>query len=490
LYMHERQRHNQAIAAARAGMSERTARRLEKDPRKPSERQATRGRTVPDPLESVWEPELVPMLETDPSLKPITLLHYLMRSYPESFPDHAVRRTLERRVRDWKALRGPRRDVIFRQRPEPGKQALSDFTDARKLGVTIAGEPFAHMLYHFVLAYSGWQFARVVLGGESFAALAENLQDALWTLGKVPDEHRTDSLSAAFKNLSQEQQADLTARYEALCAHYRLRASRNNPGEAHENGAVEAHNGHLKDALEQALILRGSRDFPDVASYQRFVDEVVARRNATRRGDLDAELRHMHPLPRRRTTDFTEHVVTVLRTGGFWLRNVFYSVPSQLIGHRLRVHVHDARIEAYLGSTHVVTHQRRSVPDGQRAHVVDYRHVIHALKRKPQALAGSMYREGLFPRSEYRRAWQALSAALPQKDACKRMVALLAMAHEEGCEAELAGRIADELHAGRLPEAAALRRRLRPGSDLPADVPVALTAPAQFDALLSQREVA
>ena len=86
--MHERQRHNQAIAAARAGMSERTARRLENDPRKPSERQATRGRTVPDPLESVWEPELVPMLETDPSLKPITLLHYLMRSYPESFPDH------------------------------------------------------------------------------------------------------------------------------------------------------------------------------------------------------------------------------------------------------------------------------------------------------------------------------------------------------------------------------------------------------------------
>ena len=147
-----------------------------------------------------------------------------------------------------------------------------------------------------------------------------------------------------------------------------------------------------------------------MASYQRFVDEVVARRNATRRGDLDAELRHMTPLPRRRTTDFTERVVTVLRTGGFWLRNVFYSVPSQLIGHRVRVHVHDARIEVYLGSTHVVTHPRRRVPQGQRGHVVDYRHVIHALKRKPQALAGSMYRDGLFPRSEYRRAWDALQA--------------------------------------------------------------------------------
>jgi len=488
LYMRERKHHNQAVAAARAGMSERTARRHEKDPRKPSERQAARGRTVPDPLADVWESELVPMLERDPSLKPVTLMHYLMRNHPESFPDQEVRRTLERRVRDWRALRGPRRDVIFRQNQEPGRKALSDFTDASKLGVTIAGEPLAHLLYNFVLPFSGWQFVRVVLGGESFAALSENLQDALWTLGKVPGEHRTDSLSAAYKNLSREQQDDLTARYRDLCRHYGLRASRNNPGEAHENGAVEAHNGHLKDALEQALILRGSRDFPDVASYQRFVDEVVARRNAMRRDDLDAELRHMHRLPRQRTADFTERIVTVLRTGGFWLRNVFYSVPSQLIGHRLRVHIHDARIEAYLGSTHVVTHPRRSVGDGARVHVVDYRHVIHALKRKPQALAGSMYRDGLFPRSEYRRAWDALQAGLPQKDACKRMVALLAMAHEEGCEAELAGLIADDLRAGRLPQADALRRRRRPSTDLPPDVPVALTAPAQFDALLSQQE--
>ncbi len=235
---------------------------------------------------------------------------------------------------------------------------------------------------------------------------------ALWTLGKVPDEHRTDSLSAAFKNLARAQQDDLTARYKTLCDHYSMQPSRNNPGEAHENGAVEAHHGHLKDALEQALILRGSRDFPDVASYQQFVDEVVVRRNATRRGELDVELRHMHPLPRQRTSDFTKRVVTVLRTGGFWLRNVFYSVPSQLIGHRLRVHIHDARIEAYLGSTHVVTHPRHSVRDGERAHVVDYHHVIHALKRKPQAVVGSIYHDGLFPRSEYRHAWQALNDAM------------------------------------------------------------------------------
>lgn len=139
----------------------------------------------------------------------------------------------------------------------------------------------------------------------------------------------------------------------------------------------------------------------------------------------------------------------------------------------------------------MVTHPRRSTGRGARKHVVNYRHVIHALKRKPQALAGSMYRDGLFPRSEYRRAWQALSAALAQKNACKRMVALLAMAHEEACEAELAGLIAADLAAGRLPEPTDLRRRLRPAAAMPADVPVVLTAPADFDALLGrQQEVA
>jgi hypothetical protein len=489
--MTERQVHNQRIAAARTGMSERTARRLETDPRKPSERVPERGRTVPDPLERVWEAELVPMLQTDPRLRPITLLHYLQRAYPAQFPDDRVRRTLERRVRDWKALRGPRRDVVFRQTKEPGRQGLSDFTDARKLGVTIDGAPLDHLLYNFVLAYSGWQFARVVLGGESFAALSEGLQDALWTLGKVPGEHRTDSLSAAFKNLSREQKADVTDRYRGLCRHYRLHPSRNNPGEAHENGAVEAHNGHLKDALDQALILRGSRDFADLASYQRFVDEVVARRNAARSAALEVELREMQPLPRQRTTDFTEAIVTVLSTGGFWLRNVFYSVPSQLIGHRLRVHVHDARIEVFLGSTHVLTHPRQRGERGTRKHVVSYHHVIHSLKRKPQAFAGLSYRDQLFPREAYRRAWDALWAALPHKEACRHMVALLVMAHEDACEGELARLIDAELKVGRLPEAARLRRRLRPDTSMPTDVPVHLTDPHQFDALLThRREVA
>jgi len=221
---------------------------------------------VPDSLEAVWEPVLLPILERDPAVQAVTLLRHLQLSDSDAFPDDRVRRTLERRVRDWRALHGPECDVIFRQTLEPGRMALSDFTDAGELGVTIAGQPLAHRLYHFVLAYSSWEHAAVVLGGESFSALAENLQNALWTLGGVPHEHRTDSLSAAYRNLDAEAAADVTKRYEAFCAHYGMLASRNNPGEAHENGSVETQNNHLKVALDQALILRGSRDFAELAT--------------------------------------------------------------------------------------------------------------------------------------------------------------------------------------------------------------------------------
>jgi len=488
-YMQDRLRHSQRAAAARAGFSERTARRIDADPRLPSQRKPERGRTVPDPLAAVWEPVLLPILERDPAVQAVTLLRHLQMTDPDAFPDDRVRRTLERRVRDWRALNGPARDVIVRQTSEPGRMALSDFTDVAALGVTIAGAPFAHRLYHFVLAYSGWEHVGVVLGGESFTALAENLQNALWALGGVPGEHRTDSLSAAYRNLDAEAAKDVTRRYDDFCDHYGMLASRCNPGEAHENGTVESHHRHLKTALDQALILRGSRDFADLADWRRFVDGLVARRNRHREAALRIEAAALRPLPARRTTDFTELVARVTRTGGFLVNSVFYSAPSRLIGQRLRVHLYDDRIEAYLGATHVASHPRlRSCGDGRRLHRIDCRHVIHALRRKPQALAGSVYRDGLFPRSEYAEAWAVLSAGLPRRDACRRMVDLLWLAHDEACEAELAALIAEELAAGRLPEAGQLKPRLAPRyRPLPDDVPVALTELASFDALLEMR---
>ena len=292
--------------------------------------------------------------------------------------------------------------MIFRQTHEPGRMGLSDFTDMAGSGVTVAGVPLPHRLYHFRLAFSGFEHAHVVLGGESFVALAAGLQDALWALGGAPREHRSDSLSAAFRNLAVEVEEDWTARYDALCGHYGMIASRNNRGIAHENGTIEAAHGHLKGVVEDALLLRGSRDFDTIADYRRFVDELIGRRNSRSRKRIDAERAVLRPLPPRRTEDGEEAIVTVTSSGGFTLRRVFYTVPSRLIGHRLRVRLHDDRLEVFLGGTHLMTLQRgRGYGDRRRAHVIDYRHVIHALRAKPLALPGLAYRDELFPRDAY-----------------------------------------------------------------------------------------
>lgn len=489
LYMSDLQKHSQRTSAARAGFSERTARRFDANPTLPSNRKIVHGRTVADPLEGYWEDDVLPLLERDSALQAVTLLRHLQGLHPLAFPDDRIRRTLERRVRQWRALNGPERDIIFRQTPEPGHMAQSDFTHAEELEVTIAGQAFAHLLYHFVMVYSRWEHVAVVLGGESFTALAENLQQALWFLGGAPQEHRTDSLSAAFRNLTIDQSKDITERYNAFVSHYGMDASRNNRGEAHENGAVESQNRHLKKAIEQALILRGSRDFACIEDYRRFIDVLVARRNRQRAAAVQAEQKHLKPLPPRRTTDFTETVVPVTRTGGFLVKSIFYSAPSQLIGQRLRVHLYDDRLEAFLGSTLVVSHPRaRGRGDGHRVHVINYHHVIHALRRKPQALWSSIYRDSLFPRTEYVEAWKVLQRDLPRRDACRRMVDLLFIAHDRACEAELAVLVATDLDARRLPDPGSLASRLSPRQAvLPRDVGVAHPSLASFDTLLGGR---
>ena len=470
------------VAAARAGFSAATGYRIAQDPRLPSEKRAPRARRRPDPLAAVFDAEVVPMLQASPGLRPVAVFEELMRRHPEL--GAGVRRTLERRIRQWRALHGPEREVIFRQTHEPGRLGFSDFTDMADVGVTVAGELLAHRLYHFRLAFSGFEHADDVLGGESFVALAAGMQDALWALGGAPGEHRSDSLSAAFRNLSPEVEEDWTARYAGLCAHYGMVASRNNRGVAHENGTIESAHGHLKRAIEDALLLRGSRDFATLAEYRRFVDELVGRRNARNRRRIDAERAVLRPLPPRRAEDGEEAMVTVTSSGGFMLRRVFYTVPSRLIGHRLRVRLHDDRLELFLGGTHLMTLPRgRGYGDRRRAHVVDYRHVIHALRAKPMALPGLVYRDQLFPRDAYRRLYDAAMAALPEKAACRLVVEALALAHERGCEADLAAVIDAELDAGVMPDLAGLRARFTPDPQALPQVMVSLTPLSAYDVL-------
>jgi hypothetical protein len=476
-----------SIAAAKAGFSASAAYRFEQDPRLPSQKTAPRGRRRPDPLAAVWDGEVVPLLKSAADLRPIAILGEILRRHPEI--GSGVRRTLERRIRAWRALNGPDRDIIFRQEHVPGRLGLSDFTDMGERGVTVAGETLDHRLYHFRLAFSGWEHAHVVLGGESFVALAEGLQNALWALGKAPLEHRSDSLSAAFRNLDRDAQEDLTRRYEALCAHYGMTPTRNNPGLAHENGSIESPHGHLKSAVKDALLLRGSCEFDTLDAYRGFIDELVGRRNARQAKRLDLERPALQSLPERRTTDYEDAIVTVTSSSGFTLRKVFYSVPSRLIGHRLRVRLYDDRLECLLGSTLLMTLRRgRPQAHGKHGHVVDYRHVIHALRRKPMALLNLVYREQLFPRRAYRRAFEALLAQQTERRACRTMVGLLALAHERACEAELAQVIDAELAAGRLPDLAAMGQRFAPDAASIPHVTVELVPLHLYDELGTVRQ--
>jgi hypothetical protein len=482
LYMIYRQSNDTPVAAARAGFSTATGYRIEEDPRLPSQKAAPRGRRRPDPLADVWDAEILPILQAAPGLRAIAVLEEIRRRHPEISP--TIRRTLERRMRAWRALCGPEQDVIFRQEHEPGRLGLSDFTDTSALGITVAGIVLGHRLSHFRLAFSGFEHAHVVLGGESFVALAEGLQNALWALGGVPKEHRSDSLSAAFCNLDRDAQEDLTQRYQALMRHYEMAPTRNNRGVAHENGSIESAHGHLKKALEDALLLRGSRDFDALDGYRRFVDEIVGRRNAHNRKRIELERAQLRTLPKRRTADYEEKTVTVTSSGGFILRRVFYTAPSRLIGHRLRVHLYDDRLDCFLGATPILTLRRgRPISDSKGGHVVDYRHVIHALRRKPMALNNLVYRDQLFPSPAYRRAFEALSAEVGDKRACKVTVELLALAHDRACEAELAQAIDAELDEGRLPDIDKLRSRFQPDAASIPNVVVELVPLHSYDEL-------
>ncbi|MCY1212757.1 Integrase core domain protein [compost metagenome] len=483
LFMKYRQTHSVEVAAAKASISRATAFRMEKEQRLPSQNKPPRGRRRPDPLEHIFDAEVVPLLKAAPGIRAVAVYDEMLRRHPE-LPE-GIRRTLERRIRSWRAVHGEAQEVIFRQTHEPGRLGLSDFTDMGSLGVTIAGQPLDHLLYHFRLVWSGFEHAHVILGGESFVALAEGLQNALWSVGGSPLYHRSDSLSAAFRNLDADAKVDLTNRYEDLCTHYRMTPTRNNKGIAHENGSIESSHGHLKNAVRDALLMRGTRDFDDLRSYRAFIDEIVSRRNATHGKRIDAERPHLQALPDRRTTDFEEVVVTVSRTGGFALRKVFYTVPSRLIGHRLRVRLFDDRLDVFIGGTHLLTLPRgRAHASGKHDQVVNYHHVIHSLRKKPMALLNLVYRDKLFPRPEYRRAFDALIEKLPDRQACKITVELLALAHDRGCERELAEELARTLDARKLPDLVALRAIFGPDPDQLPTVHVQLASLNSYEALM------
>lgn len=488
LYMRERKAgKTQATAAARSGLSERSGRRIDTGELEPSREKQRYWRTRADPFIDVWDSEIVPLLTKHHDLTPITLFERLQKNHPGEYPDTKLR-TFQRRVCKWKALYGPDREVMFRQEQVVGRMGLSDFTQLKKVSISIAGQIFPHLLYHFRLAFSGWCSVKIVHGGESYTAFSEGLQDALRRLGGTPKEHRSDSLSAAFRNLSKDAVNDATQRYRQLCQHYNMEPTRNNRGEGHENGAIESPHGHLKKRIKQALLLRGSTDFESVAAYEVFVSEIVRDINACKVDKIDEERRHLQPLPLQRTVDYTEKVVRVSTSSTIQIKRVLYTVPSRLIGESLRVHIYDNRLDIYLGSTLTVTLPRVFVSDNKhRARRVDYRHVIKSLERKPQAFRYSQIRDDLLPDQTYKAVWNWLDTEMESRKACKVMVGILALAHRAGCEKQLGRYLQDQMNNQAFPSLLALQQRFDTREHTVPSVKVEQPPAASYDVLLVEQ---
>src|SRR6516225_3987500 len=415
---------NQEIAASKAGMDPKTARRYLAANRLPSELGKERHwRTREDPFTEVWN-QVRQQIEENPGLEAKTLFEWLQRECPGRFTDGQIR-TLQRRIKLWRATEGPAQEVYFGQKHEPGKLCASDFTHMTELGITIQGQTLAHLVYHFVLTYSNWE-AGTICYSESLESLTEGWQNAVWELGAVTGGHRTDSLSSAVNNMSNLE--EFNRRYEAVMKYYGVKPQHTHPVSPNENGDVEQSHHRFKRAVDQALMLRGSRDFSSVEEYAQFLKDLMAQRNAGRRERLAEELKVMRELPARRMESAKRERVKVDSGSLIHVDRNAYSVNSRLIGEKVEARLYLDRIEVWYGQKKVEDLPRLR---GRAKHRVDYRHIIEWLVRKPGAFENYRYKEDLFPTSRFRMAYDALRETAPAR-AVKEYLKILKLAAEEG----------------------------------------------------------
>jgi len=415
---------NFGIAAIKAGMDEKTARKYHKLGKLPSElEQPHTWRTRQDPFEDSWE-GIKLMLEINPGLEAKTIFENLQRRNPGRYTDGQLR-SLQRHIKVWRASEGPAKEVFFTQLHHPGQLGQSDFTNMNKLEITIGGMPFDHLIYHFVLTYSNWETGSICFS-ESFESLSEGLQNALWVLGGVPEMHRTDCLTTAVQKTSHPD--EFTLRYQDLLDHYRLKGCKTNPNSPHENGDVEQRHHRFKRAVEQALFLRNSRDFADRQEYEQFLGKLFKQLNAGRRQRFSQEQAVLQRLPKRRIDAFKKSSMTVGPSSVIRVNHNAYSVDSRLTGERIKVRLYMDHLEIWYGQKRVDTFARLR---GEGKHAINYRHIIDSLIRKPGAFENYRYRDDLFPTSRFRIAYDDLKQRHSQSVAAKHYLNILYLAARE-----------------------------------------------------------
>jgi hypothetical protein len=407
--MKEMRKHGRVgVAAARAGMDRKTARKYLAAGRLPSELVKPRSwRTRENPFAEDWA-WVEGLLRTTPDLEAKTLFEALCERRPEHY-QYGQLRTLQRHVRQWRAQHGPEKRVFFAQDHRPGEAAQTDFTWATELGVSIAGALFVHMLCQFVLPYSNWQWATVCLS-ESMLALQRGIQEAVFRLGKTPKYHQTDNSTAATHMLGDSSKRPFNREYQALMDHLGMTPRTTGIGEKEQNGDVESANGALKAYLRQQLLLRGNADFASEHEYEQWLWSMLERRNRSRSERLEEELKVMAPLLCKRLPAHRELDARVSSWSTIRVMKKSYSVPSRLIGETVQVLVTEREVEViYGGATQLRTARlTAAVP-----HRINYRHVIWSLVQRPGAFARYRYREEMFPTVIFRKAYDQLSEAAP-----------------------------------------------------------------------------
>jgi hypothetical protein len=469
-----------AKAAVRSGMSEKTARKYRTMNQLPSEAKRPHDwRTRTDPFEAVWD-DVQQQLKESPGLQAKTIFQSLQRQHPGRFQDGQLR-TLQRKIKQWRATDGPAKEIYFEQIHHPGDLCASDYTRMGSLGVTIGGQPFEHLLYHFVLTYSNWESVTLCYS-ESFESLSNGFQNAISQLGAVPNRHRTDRLSAAVNNLSETR--DFTSRYQSLMDHYCISMEKIQPRRANENGDVESSHRHLKKAIQQALLLRGSNDFENTDAYMAFVNEQVDLRNAGRSKRFAQEQPAMKRLNVRRLDSFTKETVRVSRGSLIRVQNNAYSVHSRLIGEQVEVRIFADSIEVWYAQKKMETLNRLR---GKGKHQVNYRHVIDWLVRKPGAFKDYRYQADLFPNSRFRMVFDALNEQHAEHVATKSYLEILHLAASEN-ENQVDLALQSWLNGGLPLDVAAIKETVLTASGAlpsPREIKINEVDLASFDSLLS-----
>ncbi len=412
------------IAAMKAGMDEKTARKYREIGKLPSElKQEHDWRTRKNPFEDVWD-SIKAMLSINSGLEAKTIFEDLQRKQPGRFADGQLR-TLQRRIKHWRATEGPCKEIFFAQIHKPGELCQSDFTHMDKVGVTIGGVPFDHMIYHFVLTYSNWETGSICFS-ESFESLSHGLQNALWNLGGVPHRHRTDRLATAVNKETHPE--EFTRRYQDLMDHYGLTPCKTNPYSPNENGDVEQRNYRFKKAVDQALLLRNNRNFRDREEYERFLSKLFGQLNAGRKDRLAKELEVLRRLPKTRIDSCKKLDLKVGPGCTIRVNHNVYSVNSRLIGEKIQVRLYMEYLEIWYGQKKIDTVPRLR---GEGKYKVNYRHIIDSLVRKPGAFENYRYRDAMFPTSRFRIAYDSLKERYTVQSAASRYLKILYLAAKD-----------------------------------------------------------